>query len=368
MKKQILLFVLTAFVCSYAVAGNEKWYKGNTHCHTVVSDGKNLPAEVVAAYHNHGYNFLVITDHNFLLQTDTIKKPANLRKDFLLVPGEEVTDRISVHTTAFNISSYVPFDNDPNRETDLVKRREEIKRALDHPLILTPTELIQLHVDGILKAGGIPFLNHPNFSQGVKISDILPVKNLHHLEIYNGHPTVFNWGKEGLISVEAKWDSLLSRGVVMYGVASDDEHKLVTNDPEVAGPFRGWLMVQSKELTPKALQQSIATGKFYASNSVILKTCEMSTKKYIIEIDRDATKKEIAESCGVPRIDLDGQEGFLIEFIGNHGKVLSSSKELKASYKPKKEDQYVRCRVTHCTKTDKGYEKRFAWTQPVFLN
>jgi len=368
MKNLIILLLLTLGVQHNSQAKKLSWYKGNTHTHTVVSDGKNQPRDVVAAYHNHGYNFLVITDHNFLLQTDTIKKPANLRKDFLLIPGEEVTDRISVHTTAFNISRYVPFDNDPNRETDLAKRREEIKKALDHPLILTPSELIQLHIDGILKAGGIPFLNHPNFSQGVKVSDILPIKNLHHIEIYNGHPTVFNWGKEGLISVEAKWDSLLSRGVVMYGVAADDEHKLVTNNPEVAGPFRGWIMVQSSELTPKAIHQSIATGKFYATNSVILKSCEMNAEKYSVEIDQAATAKEIAESCAIPRIDQDGQEGFLIEFIGDKGKVLSSKKGLKASYKPKKEDQYVRCRITHCTKADKGYNKLFAWTQPVFLN
>jgi len=94
----------------------------------------------------------------------------------------------------------------------------------------------------------------------------------------------------------------------------------------------------------------------------------MNAEKYSVEIDQAATAKEIAESCAIPRIDQDGQEGFLIEFIGDKGKVLSSKKGLKASYKPKKEDQYVRCRITHCTKADKGYNKLFAWTQPVFLN
>ena len=130
MKNIQILLLLFFGIQHYSQAQKLHWYKGNTHCHTLVSDGKNQPKDVVAAYHNHGYNFLVITDHNFLLETDTIKKPANLRNDFLLVPGEEVTDRIAVHTTAFNISHYVPFDNDPNRETDLVKRQSSVLKLV----------------------------------------------------------------------------------------------------------------------------------------------------------------------------------------------------------------------------------------------
>jgi hypothetical protein len=69
----------------------------------------------------------------------------------------------------------------------------------------------------------------------------------------------------------------------------------------------------------------------------------------------------------VPRIDKTGTEGFTIEFIGNNGKVLKTFTGLKSSYKPKANDKYVRARITHCTKTDEGFAKLFAWTQPVFL-
>ena len=43
-----------------------RWYKGNTHTHTLNSDGDSTPDDVVRWYREHGYQFLVLTDHNFL--------------------------------------------------------------------------------------------------------------------------------------------------------------------------------------------------------------------------------------------------------------------------------------------------------------
>lgn len=368
----MIKYILISLLLPLMIALNpdkpvSKWYKGNTHCHSTISDGDSPPFMVVKRYHDKGYNFLVLTDHNFLVDMDTVKKPSDMRDDFLLVYGEEVTDQQSVHTTAFNISEYVPFSNDKITETEPQKRIEEKLAALRTPNNLTKTEMLQIHVDGILKAGGIPILNHPNFAEGLQVSDIFPVKNLHHLELYNGHPSVANWGKEGHISVEAKWDSLLSRGRIIYGVSSDDEHNLDTHSLKDANPFRGWIMVKSAELTSDAIQQSIDNGEFYASTSVTLKTCDMNTKKCVIEVDEAKTMLEVRNSQAAPRIDATGKEGFLIEFIGANGKILSDKEGLKASYKPGKQDKYVRGRVTYCTKTSKGYEKLFAWTQPVFI-
>ena len=369
MKKYLMIAVLLISLISSIKAEKPiKWYKGNTHSHSTVSDGDSPTYKVVQKYHDKGYNFLLITDHNFLVNPDTIKKPAQMRNDFILIPGEEGTERKSVHTTAFNIKKYVPFYNDPQKETDLQKRREEIRNTLKTPGILSKTELLQMHVDGIIKAGGIPFLNHPNFAEGLQVNDILPVKNLHHMEVYSGHPGVYNWGKEGHIAVEAKWDSLLSRGQLIYAVASDDEHDLETQSLKDANPFRGWIMVKSSELTPESIQKAVEKGDFYASNSVILRKCEVSAKNYMVEIDEEATLNELKSPAGVPRLDEIGEEGFSIEFIGKNGVVLFQENGLKAIYKPSKKDGYVRARATFCKKTDKGFEKWFVWTQPVFVD
>ena len=159
-----------------------RWYKGNTHCHSTMSDGDSAPFKVIQAYHDQGYNFLLLTDHNVLVDPDTIQKPENMREDFLLIPGEEVTDRKSVHTTAFNVKEYVPFYNDKNEADNPPDRKKEIRAALQSPSDVSKSDLVQLHVDRINKAGGTPFLNHPNFSGGLQISDIIPVNDLAFLE------------------------------------------------------------------------------------------------------------------------------------------------------------------------------------------
>jgi histidinol phosphatase-like PHP family hydrolase len=40
-----------------------RYFRGNLHCHSDLSDGKRTPADVVAAYHDAGYDFIVLSDH-----------------------------------------------------------------------------------------------------------------------------------------------------------------------------------------------------------------------------------------------------------------------------------------------------------------
>lgn len=42
---------------------NGRWYKGNLHTHTTLSDGRLTPEECVSLYKSKGYDFLSITDH-----------------------------------------------------------------------------------------------------------------------------------------------------------------------------------------------------------------------------------------------------------------------------------------------------------------
>ena len=51
-----------------------KWYRGNTHTHTLNSDGDSTPDEVVRWYREHGYQFLVLTDHNFLTSVAGLRR------------------------------------------------------------------------------------------------------------------------------------------------------------------------------------------------------------------------------------------------------------------------------------------------------
>lgn len=348
-----LIIVLVALMISSFTSNNDiekKWYKGNTHTHTTASDGNESAKYVVNWYHKRGYNFLVLTDHNKFIDPDTVSMPVNQRDDFILIPGEEATGKIAIHSTALNIKGYVHPGHKFNSKT----------------------EVIQSHVDSIRAAGGVPVFNHPNFSSGAQVDDILPVKHLHMLELYNGHHGVNNFGidneKLSHIPVEAKWDSLLTHGMRYYGVAADDAHHYVEFYNKRANPGRGWVMVKSSELSADSIVAAMQRGDFYSSNGVMLKTVGFKNNTYKVEIDMDATKKELKSATLLGHFTETEKPGYRIEFIGSGGEVLQSTEGKSASYKIQDEKGYVRARAIYCRKRTKDqFEKIFAWTQPVFL-
>ena len=50
------------------------WYKGNTHVHATLSGHVGSTPEFVAQwYHDRGYNFLVLSEHNKFIDPTTVK-------------------------------------------------------------------------------------------------------------------------------------------------------------------------------------------------------------------------------------------------------------------------------------------------------
>ncbi len=85
-----------------------QWFKGNLHTHTINSDGDSTPDDVARWYKEHRYNFLVLTDHNFLTEPEGLNSIFAARNKFLLIPGEEVTakhEEKPIHINAFDIRS-----------------------------------------------------------------------------------------------------------------------------------------------------------------------------------------------------------------------------------------------------------------------
>ena len=87
------------------------WYKGNTHTHTLNSDGDSTPDDVTKWYREHGYQFLVLSDHNVLTGVDGLNAVHAADEQFLLIKGEEVTDRFGdkpIHVNGLDVSVNVP--------------------------------------------------------------------------------------------------------------------------------------------------------------------------------------------------------------------------------------------------------------------
>ncbi|MEE2885772.1 MAG: CehA/McbA family metallohydrolase [Chloroflexota bacterium] len=295
-----------------------RWFKGNLHTHTTKSDGDAEPEWVAHWYKNHGYDFLVLSDHNHrtILEQEV--------DGLLMVPGEEVSasiemGQIPIHINGVGVTRVV----EPIHGDDIVTT-------------------IQANVDLIREAGGIVQINHPNFRWAFDHTHISQVTGAHLIEVHNSHPAVNNLGAPGRAGSEDIWDRVLSSGRVLFGTATDDSHNYHDWLPHLSNPGRGWVMVGAKDLSIDAIVSALATGEFYSSTGVILGS-----------YSQDDTKIEI-------QIQEERDFIYTTVFSGNNGDVLAQVSGLDASYKINGNETYIRATIT----SSSGGK---AWTQPVFV-
>jgi hypothetical protein len=299
----------------------ERWFKGNTHTHTVNSDGDSTPDEVVRWYREHGYQFLVLTDHNYLTNVDGLNALHGAADKFLVIPGEEVTMTAAakpVHVNGLAVESLVAA-----------------------PTAATIAEALQKAVDGIRAVKGVPHVNHPNFGWALTVEDLQKLERTRLFEIFNGHPQVNNAGGGGVPGLEEIWDRILTSGRLMFGIAVDDAHHFKRpGDPTASGPGRGWVYVRAQRLDPRAIVESLDRGDFYASTGVELAAYDQTTTGITLKIRATTWSK------------------YRVQFIGRSGRILSEQTDASAAYTFQGDEGYVRVRIVESN-------GQFAWTQPV---
>lgn len=323
----LLVFCGGAFPASAQTAGPtapaKHWYKGNTHTHTINSDGDSTPDEVVRWYRERQYNFLVLSDHNFITEVAGLNAVFGAQGKFLLIPGEEITDDFQkkpIHINGLNVKELV---------------------LPQHGDSLTAT--LQNDVNAIRQAAGVPHVNHPNFGWAFGANELKAIKNLRLFEIYNGHPTVNNLGGGGYAGLEAMWDDILSAGLQLYGIAVDDAHYFKTpGDKTKSTPGHGWVMVRAARLGVGEILQALEQGDFYASTGVTLADYRADSKGITLQIAAENASK------------------YTVQFIGQWGKLLHEANGNAAAYTFKGDEMYVRAKVSESN-------GKAAWTQPVFL-
>lgn len=322
-----LLLAISGFLPSCATAaaadGEKRWYRGNTHTHTINSDGDSTPDEVVRWYREHGYQFLVLSDHNFLTNAEGLNSVHAATGKFLVIPGEEVTDRFGeepIHVNGLAVEAFVEPQGGENVR-----------------------DVLQRNVDAIRAVSGVPHINHPNFGWAISAEDLKAVENYRLFEIFNGHPLVNNAGGGGTPGLEEMWDMILSSGRLVYGIAVDDAHHFKRPwDRHASQPGRGWIVVRASELSSDAILEAMENGDFYASTGV-----------EISELLTDEREVRIA-------MQTRSDEKFITTFIGAGGGVLACVETNPARYEIRGDEQYVRAKIADSN-------GNFAWVQPVML-
>lgn len=371
------------------------WFKGNTHTHSLWSDGNDFPDMIVGWYRERGYDFLALSDHNVLSRGERWMKVADVEKrrkvpgtpvlekylakfgeewverrgegadaevrlrtleeirprfekpgEFLLIEGEEITDGFRnrpVHINAINLGEVIP----PQKGASVVETMRNNLRA-----VAEQAEKLDRAI--------LTHLNHPNFGWGITAQELAEVVEEQFFEVYNGHPGINHLGDENHPGDEQLWD--LANAIrlrelnapPLYGVATDDSHYYHGGD---VSPGRGWVMVRAEKLEADLLVEAMKEGDFYASSGVVLEEVSFESGKLSLRIaPRDETT-------------------FTTQFVGTRkgegadpGEILATVEGLQPSYALKGDELYVRAVVTssqaHPNPSFKD-QKEQAWTQPV---
>lgn len=276
------------------------WYRGNTHTHARFSDDndKNDVPEIASWYKKAGYNFLLLSEHNNRVSEKKVfcHDEASDPPSFIMICGVEMSK--SRHHTAFGIDKY-----------------------------LGDEKSLQDGVNKVIEAGGVPILNHP-MDPVMTSAKFIATKGLNHMEIVNGGRLKNTPASEKL------WDSVLSApdGRRVFAVASDDNHY------KEANVGRGWIMVNAKNLTKDAIEESIRQGNYYATTGVFLDDFYVKGKT----------------------VNIASQNGDTIRFIGRNGSILKMQAGKSGKYKMNDNDLYVRVKITNI-------DGKAAWTQPHFI-
>lgn len=217
-------------------------YKGNTHLHTTLSDGKMTPEEAFAKYKSKGYSFVVLTDHIRYFNSDRYNTD-----DFIVIPGVEnhVEHDWDNHRDHHIIGVYDPSAG----ETFSDGHRFEVPQVEPFGL-----KAAQGCIDLLKENANIAIYTHPVWSK-VEPEKLITLRNFDLLEIWN-HESVF-WSNSG--DGTFHWDYLLRNGMRINGVASDDLHQ--TDDRALGG----FIMVQADELSNPAIADALKKGDFYSS-------------------------------------------------------------------------------------------------------
>ena len=403
--KILLAILVISLQFNYFAKAKEilSWFKGNTHTHSLWSDGNDFPEMIAKYYKDNGYHFLVLSDHNILsrgekwmtiesvekrrrtlgvptmkkylstfgeewveIRGEENKKQVRLKalneirplfekeKNFIFIQGEEITNGFNgspVHTNGINLEELIK-----------PKKGNSLRETMRNNIIAVQEQAARL------KKPMFAHINHPNFGWSITAEDIAHVIEEKFFEVYNGHPSINHMGNAQRPGDEKIWDIAntirLSKldALPLFGIASDDSHHYHGGDSK---PGRGWIMVNSSTLNDDTIVNSIDAGNFYATSGVYFKHLHRNQQKGILEFEIKAEDgiKYVTKITGTKK----GEENDPRKI----GKVLASFEGVKVKYQLSENDWYFRATVhsskNHPNPSFKGQMEK-AWTQPVWTS
>lgn len=216
-----------------------RFWKGNIHTHSDVSDGVRTPEAVCATYREAGYDFLALTDHFMakygfpIVDTRPFRTPG-----FTTILGAELhAPATSLGETWHILAVGLPPDFAP----------------------LQPGETGAALAARALAAGAFVAIPHPGW-YALTAEDAAMLPGAHAVEVYNHTSQLRTERGDGVYLA----DQLLAGGRRIGLIAVDDAHFACMD------AFGGWVMVKAEANEPQALLDALKAGRYYATQGPLI--------------------------------------------------------------------------------------------------
>ena len=305
----------------YLIPRQGKFYKANMHSHTNISDGKQTPEEVKAAFMEKGYSIVAYTDHEIMMpHTDLMDE------NFLPITAYEVQlrdwNRGPRCIKLYHMNLYSP---DPKRYLSKTYCKKDawwgniVNHFTDEMAAAGLEEreyskrFAQWIIDTANSEGMLVSYNHPVWSLQ-NHDDYSGLKGLWGVEWYNTGCV-----KEGYVDNDQPIIDLLGEGERVFPLATDDNHSIYSC-------FGGWIMVKAKSLDYDTVFKALKKGDFYSSTGPeirslyvedgVVKISTSGAKRISLMTDRRLT---VSKNAGDKL--LYGAELSLEAILENHAKT-----------------------------------------------
>jgi hypothetical protein len=231
-----------------------RFWRGNLHTHSNLSDGGLTPVQVVDAYKAAGYDFLQLSEHFVGIYSWPIANTRPFRSNaFTTLIGAELHAMgTSVGELWHVLAAGLPLDFPPPGADETGPQLAERARA----------------------AGAFVAIAHPAWSQ-LTIEDGRSLSAAHAVEIYNHGSAVETDRGDGFYLL----DQLCNEGHRLTAIATDDAH-FNHGDRDA---FGGFVMVKAESLEPDALLTALKAGEFYSSQGPRLYDVDVTTTEVRVE-------------------------------------------------------------------------------------
>lgn len=260
-----------------------RWYKGDFHTHTRLSDGKETTRSAMKKAEQMGMDFYIPTEHNVL---HTGWPEAKV----MVVPGVEITTSLG----HFNIFGCLGM---PGRLTHILKHDGEDRISQEVEYTIREAD----------EKEWLWSINHPFLHIWKWTYFDLKLKNLRLMEIIND-PT-YEYAKKANEDAISFIDFLWQQGFRVFGLGGSDSHNLIderyegADEPSVPGDPA--TLVYMDGMTPSKLLKAVSKGHVIVARYITMEVYFLfENKKYLpgdrIEITGDSEfKNDIVASVTI---------------------------------------------------------------------